>query len=65
MAALLEILPERVEEFAEAARQKIDALLTEHECPEFWSIVSRLYARGPTDETSLDAAASRSSLEVQ
>jgi hypothetical protein len=43
-----EILAEQVEEFAEAARQAIDARLRVHrgECPDFWEIVAGLYARG-------------------
>jgi len=48
MPAPLEIPPERVEEFAQAARQKIDARLLRAKsggCPEFWALVAKLYVR--------------------
>jgi hypothetical protein len=44
----LEVPSEHVEEFAQAARQVIDARLRAHpgECPDFWEIVTGLYVRG-------------------
>lgn len=65
MAIPLEIPLDRVEEFAQSARRKINAHLTEHECPEFWSIVAKMYACDLTGETSPHPAISRSSPGVQ
>ncbi|MGH1571029.1 hypothetical protein ACRAWG_10475 [Methylobacterium sp. P31] len=50
--APLEVPAERVEEFAEAARQIIDARLQAHagQCPDFWKIVAGLYTPAPEED---------------
>lgn len=47
-----EVPVERVEEFAEAARQIIDARLHAHagECPDFWKIIAGLYTSAPEED---------------
>jgi hypothetical protein len=51
-----EVPVERVEEFAEAARQIIDARLQAHagECPDFWEIVAGLYTPAPEEDQPAD-----------
>jgi hypothetical protein len=65
MAMPLEIPVDWVEEYAQAARRKIDSQLEERDCPEFWVIVAKLYARGLADETPSRPAVSGSSLRLQ
>ncbi|MGH1571104.1 hypothetical protein ACRAWG_10925 [Methylobacterium sp. P31] len=52
----LEVPAECVEEFAEAARQIIDARLQAHagECPDFWKIVAGLYTLAPEEDLQAD-----------
>lgn len=52
----LEVPTERVEEFAEAARQIIDARLEAHpgECPDFWKIVAGLYIPASEEDSPAD-----------
>jgi hypothetical protein len=56
--ATLEIPAECVEEFADAARQVINARLQAHagECPDFWKIVAGLYAPEPEGEPASDSS---------
>ncbi|MDN3571440.1 hypothetical protein, partial [Methylobacterium longum] len=51
-----EVPANRVEEFADAARQIIDERLRAHEgeCPEFWKIVTGLYASMPEEDQLAD-----------
>jgi len=51
-----EVPVERVEEFAEAARQMIDARLQAHagECPDFWKIVAGFYTPAPEEDPPPD-----------
>lgn len=65
MAMPLEIPADRVEEYSQAARRKINSQLKERDCPEFWAIVAKLYARGLADETPSRPAVSESSLRLQ
>lgn len=55
-AAPLEVPAECVEEFAEAARQVIDARLQAHAggCPNFWKIVEGLYTPAPEEDPPAD-----------
>jgi hypothetical protein len=51
MAVPLEILPEKVEEFAKLARDMIDerlAEIPESTRPQFWTIIANVYGRGLT-----------------
>lgn len=56
--ATLEIPAECIEEFADAARQIIDARLQAHagECPDFWKIVAGLYAPEPEGEPAFGSS---------